>query len=118
MAMVPHERSLVDRFRDKPFALLGVNADSSPEELRRVQETKQINWRSWSDGRRGPIASKFRVKGFPTLLLIDPHGIIRYTQLGKPRDSDLERAIGDLISEAEQELKRKTAARAFSDNDS
>jgi hypothetical protein len=25
--MIPHERSLVERLKDKPFALLGVNSD-------------------------------------------------------------------------------------------
>ena len=27
MAMLPHEKELVERLKDKPFALLGINSD-------------------------------------------------------------------------------------------
>src|SRR5262245_8315779 len=118
MAMVPHERSLVERFQNRPFVLLGVNADNSPKELRRLQEEKKINWRSWWDGRPGPIAATFRIQGFPTLYLIDPEGIIRQMALGRPGDSDLENAIKLLIQEAEEDVKPKTAARTLAANDS
>jgi hypothetical protein len=33
MAMVPHERSLVKRLESKPFALLGVDLDDTPEKM-------------------------------------------------------------------------------------
>ena len=32
--MYPHERSLVKRLKDKPFALIGVNSDANKETLR------------------------------------------------------------------------------------
>jgi hypothetical protein len=112
MAMVPHERSLVERFQNKPFALLGVNADRSVGEFRRVQEEKQINWRSWWDGNPGRISSRFQVQGFPSLFLLDHNGVIRNASVGRPRDSDLENAIERLIREAEEDGNRKTTADA------
>ena len=36
--MYPHERSLVKRLADKPFALVGVNSDGNKEELKKVME--------------------------------------------------------------------------------
>ena len=30
--MYPHERSLVERLKDKPFALIGVNSDTDKDE--------------------------------------------------------------------------------------
>ena len=32
--MYPHERSLVERMKDKPFALIGVNSDVDKKKLR------------------------------------------------------------------------------------
>ena len=32
--MYPHERSLVKRLKDKPFALIGINSDEDKEKLR------------------------------------------------------------------------------------
>jgi hypothetical protein len=58
MAMVPHEKELVQRLKDKPFALLGVNADGDRDEVKKAVEKKGITWRSWWDGREGPIATR------------------------------------------------------------
>jgi hypothetical protein len=35
--MIPHERSLVEKWKDKPFALIGVNSDgtNSPKKVSR-----------------------------------------------------------------------------------
>jgi hypothetical protein len=108
MAMVPHERSLVERLQGKPFALLGVNVDPSPEALARAQNAHGITWRSWWDsGRR--IASKYRVGSYPSLFLVNHDGIIRQTYRGKPRDADLESDVMRVIAEAEADTKRRAA---------
>ena len=44
--MYAHERSLVKRLEDKPFALLGVNSDANKEELKKAMEKEHITWRS------------------------------------------------------------------------
>jgi hypothetical protein len=104
MAMVPHERSLVTKLQGRPFALLGVNVDPSKEDLKEAQERKKITWRSFWDNRKR-IASKFKVRGYPTLLLIDHKGVIRQVILGRPDDVDLEKDIMQLIQEAESSPK-------------
>ncbi len=48
--MYPHERSLVKRLADEPFALLGINSDSDRQELKKVLAKEKITWRSWWDG--------------------------------------------------------------------
>ena len=40
--MYPHERSLVKRLKDKPFALIGVNSDADLDELREVRVDKEL----------------------------------------------------------------------------
>src|SRR5262245_26861873 len=55
MKMVPHERSLVKRLEEKPFALLGINLGESRKICKKGEEKNQMTWRSFFDGRNGPI---------------------------------------------------------------
>jgi hypothetical protein len=95
MAKVPHERSLVNRMQGRPFALVGVNLDETRERQKKVEAKREINWRSWFDGRLdGPIFKEYRVSGLPCVYLIDARGIIRYKQVeGKGLDLAIERLL-------------------------
>ena len=100
--MYPHERSLVKRLAGKPFVILGVNSDPK-ERLKQVIKKEQITWRSWWDGgdTSGPIASKWKVNGWPTLYLVDHKGVIREKWVGSPGDKIMDRSIDKLVKEAE-----------------
>jgi hypothetical protein len=98
MAMVPHERSLVKRLEGKPFALLGVNFDDSKKELKKVEEDNKITWRSFFDGRTGPIAKKWRIESIPTIYVLDHKGVIRYKNV---RDKAMDDAVDALLKEIE-----------------
>ena len=78
--MYPHERSLVKRLADKPFALIGVNSDRDKEKLKVRMEEESITWRSfWNGGgTRGPISTRWNVSGWPTIYVLDHEGVIRY----------------------------------------
>jgi len=79
MALVPKERSLVERLEGKPFVLLGINGDEDREQAKKAAERERMTWRSWWDGSPpGPIAEAWNVKGWPTLYLLDREGIIRF----------------------------------------
>jgi hypothetical protein len=98
MAMVPHERSLVQRLQDKPFALIGVNLDVDSEVLQRVQQDKEINWRSfWDDGRK--IARRWSVSGIPHVAVLDAKGVVRYQPEGGLDLTELEAVIDKLVAE-------------------
>jgi hypothetical protein len=98
--MFGRERSLVQRFTGEPFVLLGVNADESPERLRRIQERAQLNWASWWDGPGGEIAAAWGVDRYPAFFVIDSRGVIRWRQFGVPPEGVLERKIEELLQEA------------------
>jgi hypothetical protein len=99
--MYPHERSLVKRLENKPFALVGVNSDASKEELKRIMEKEKITWRSFFDGGStgGPIATRWNIQGWPTLYLLDAKGVIRYQDL---RGRDLDAAVDHLLKEVDR----------------
>src|SRR5206468_10813642 len=87
--MYPHERSLVEKLKDKPFVILGVNSDASRDLVKQVSEKEKLTWRSFWDGgsTNGPIASRWNVSGWPTLYLIDHNGVI-VRQTG-PKDDEM-----------------------------
>jgi hypothetical protein len=98
--MYPHERSLVERMKAKPFVLLGVNSDQDRAALKEVVKREQITWRSfWNGGMAGPIPSQYGVRAWPTLFLIDAKGIIRHKWEGAPSARVLDDAIEALLGE-------------------
>jgi hypothetical protein len=106
--MYPHERSLVKKLADKPFALVGVNSDQDLKALKEVLEKEQITWRSFwngSQGTGGPISSDWNVRGWPTMYVIDHKGIIRHKYVGSPGPQVLDAAIDTLVALAEKESK-------------
>src|SRR6185312_2271743 len=105
--MYPHERSLVSKLENKPFVLLGVNSDRDRAALKKTMEKEKITWRSfWNGGStQGPISTRWAVRGWPTLYLIDQKGILRAKYLGSPGEKALDEKLDELIKEAEEGKK-------------
>jgi peroxiredoxin len=94
--MIPHERSLVKKLENQPFALIGVNSDKDLEDLKTKLAKEQMTWRHFRDGGTdGPIARAWNVHGWPTTYVIDQDGIIRGKDL---RDEEAEKAIESLLA--------------------
>ena len=103
--MYPHERSLVKKLADDPFAIIGVNSDADLEGLQKTLEEEKITWRSFWNGPTGPpgpIATNWGVHGWPTMYLIDHEGIIRHKWIGSPGDEVLDEAIDVLVAKAKE----------------
>jgi hypothetical protein len=103
--MYPHERSLVKRLENRPFALIGVNSDTNKEELKQVLEKENITWRSfWNGpkGTRGPISEEWKVRGWPTIYVLDGNGVIRYRDV---RGEAMDRAVDELLAELDKGKK-------------
>ena len=97
--MYPHERSLVAKFADQPFALVGVNSDQDREGLKKVLADEHITWRSfWNGGStEGGIAGQWNVNSWPTIYVMDAKGVIRFKNV---RGEELEKALETLLAEA------------------
>ena len=79
--MYPHERSLVEKLKDKPFALIGVNSDTDKKKLKERMEKEKITWRSfWNgpEGTGGPISKKWNVHGWPTIYVLDQDAALAF----------------------------------------
>jgi RNA polymerase sigma-70 factor (ECF subfamily) len=104
MKLIPHERALVARLEDKPFAIVGVNGDVEPEALSKAIKETGILWRSFQDKRAGQeaISVEWKVFGWPTLYLIDHRGVIRKRWIGAPPAEILDRETDQLVEAALQ----------------
>ena len=97
--MYPHERSLVEKLKDEPFNLIGVNSDKDLDEIRKIVKDKDLTWRSfWNgpDGTRGPISQAWNVSSWPTIYVLDAEGVIRFKN---PRGDQIDAAIDGLLAE-------------------
>ncbi len=96
--MLPHERSLTEDLKDKPFAIVGVNSDKK-EKLVEMVKDGTTTWRNFTNEQSyGKISDQWGVRGWPTIYVLDHNGVIRHKSLrGKP----LEAAIMALVAEAE-----------------
>ena len=97
VAMIPHERAMVERLKDDPFVLVSISADEELETLKEFLGKEPMPWPQWWSGRDGGIVEDWDVEQFPTTYLIDAKGIIRFKDL---RDEELETAVRGLLKEA------------------
>lgn len=94
--MIPHERSLVKQFGPQGFSLVGVNGDPDREAVVEFVRKNEMSWPSfWQEGANGPISKRFNQRSWPTLYLLDRHGVIRYRNV---RGEALDKAIQELLS--------------------
>ncbi len=102
--MYPHERSLVERLRAEPFALLGVNSDKDREALKSVLASEKITWRSfWNGGSTsGPISARWNVMSWPTIYVLDAEGRIRFKNV---RGEKLDAAVDQLLAESKTKAR-------------
>ena len=105
--MFPHERSLVAKYKDELFAIIGVNSDRDLEQLKEVRKAENITWRSfWNgpEGTSGPISAAWNVHGWPTLYVLDGAGVIRYKSVGSNEealDASIEKLRAEMKTAAE-----------------
>jgi len=99
--MLPHEKTLVERLKDEPFALLGINSDGDAETVKKILADESISWRQAIDGdTSGPLATQWNVHGWPTIYVIDAEGVIRFRDV---RDQAMEDAVVGLVAECKKD---------------
>jgi len=114
--MIPHERSLVEKWKDKPFALIGVNSDPTDtkeglDDWRKQAKEMGVTWRSFRDaGSKPAISETWKVQGWPTLYYIDHEGVIRHKDVRD--EKEMEKVLEEMIAKAEAAAKSKPAAGA------
>ena len=100
----PRQRELVEAYKARSFAVLGINSGDRLDVLKDLLAKKEVTWRCWFDGddplRPGPITARWNIVGFPTFIVLDHKGVIRFKDL-HPFDPQFGPTIDRLVREAE-----------------
>jgi thiol-disulfide isomerase/thioredoxin len=104
-AMIPHERKMVERLKGKPFELVSISCDTEKKALTDFLAKESMPWTHWWNGSEGNVLEDWDVHGFPTIFVLDAHGVIRHTDL---RDEELEKAVNALLGETEKKTAGQT----------
>lgn len=97
-AMIPHEREMVARLKDKPFVLVSISGDEKKETLVEFLKKNEMPWTHWWEG-RGGLMEDWDIQYFPTIYVLDAKGVIRHKDL---RGEKLEEAVNELLKEMEK----------------
>jgi thiol-disulfide isomerase/thioredoxin len=96
-AMIPHERKLVERLKEQPFALVSISADENKETLTEFLAKETMPWTHWWNGSAGGVLEEWDVWHFPTIYLLEAQGVMRHKDV---RGVALEEAVNSLLKEA------------------
>jgi peroxiredoxin len=97
--MYPYLRSMGEKYKGKPVALLGVSVDDDVKELVALAEKGETTWPIWWDGENaeGPLAARWVIRSMPTFYVLDRKGIIRNKGFLQP--GEIEAAVDMLVKE-------------------
>lgn len=98
-SMIPHEREMVKKHKDAPFALISVSGDEEKGTLKKFLETTDMPWVHWWDGQEGKIIKGWNIQAFPTIYVLDAEGVIRYKFVGVVK-KELDEAVDKLLTQA------------------
>ena len=96
-AMIPHERELVAKLKDKPFVLISLSADDKKETLTQFIEKEPMPWTHWwNGGAKGGAIEAYKVRFYPTIYVLDEKGVIRFKHV---RGDAMDKAVEELLKE-------------------
>jgi len=99
--MYPHERSLVNEMKGRPFSLIGVNSDQDLGKIREIVKKKKLNWRSFQNQPKGAasaISQAWAVRGWPTIVVLD--AAMKITYRGHDGDAAIKK-VKELVTALE-----------------
>jgi thiol-disulfide isomerase/thioredoxin len=98
VALHPIERKLVDKYRSRPFVMLGVSRDVKVDTLKADTASGEITWRCWWDGQYGPIREAWNAHGIPRIILLDDKHIFQNVAFSRfTTQEEFEQAIEPLL---------------------
>jgi len=95
---IPTVKNVKKKFANKGFELVGISSDDDEDVWRTFVESKQMDWHEYID-LSGDVLQAFNIDSFPTYIVLDKDGVIRYRQsgFGDATEGDLEDAINKAL---------------------
>ena len=111
-ASVPALRNLNKKYAGKPFQLVSVSSDDDEDVWKTFIKAEHMEWSQYID-LPGSVLHAFKVESFPTFVVMDKDGVIRFRQSGESpmTEVELEDAINKYLKK-ESDPKLAAAAAA------
>jgi hypothetical protein len=93
--MIPHERKLVERPRDKAFKLISVSVDDTRDVLTKFLAKEKMPWVHMWNGAKGGLVDHYQIESYPTIYILDAKGIIRFKHV---RYEEMDQAVDTLLN--------------------
>lgn len=109
---VPTLRNLNKKFVGKSFQLIGISSDDDEEVWRTFIAAQHMDWSEYIDSSE-EVLRAFKIESFPTYIVLDKDGVIRFRQsgFGPTTELDLEEAINKALKrESDPKLAAAVAA--------
>src|SRR5882724_12671413 len=99
--MLPHNVQMVEKYRDQPFAVLGVSSDARGRSgLAEIVKQHELNYPSAVDGADlGGLERAYQVMTHPTTFLVNKKGLICAKFEGYVEPQRLTAAVEKLLKE-------------------
>src|SRR5262249_25029221 len=91
---MPQVQQLSEDFKKEPVVVLGMNTDAEEKDARFVAEKMNI---AYPVLRANGLQEKYKVEGFPTLIIIDQQGIVHDVHVGS--SATLRKDVGNVIKD-------------------
>jgi len=95
---VPTLQNLQKKYAGKGLELVGVSSDDDEDVWRTFIEAQKMNWTEYID-LSGEILQSFKIESFPTYIVLDKDGVMRFRQsgFGETTQQELEDAINKAL---------------------
>jgi thiol-disulfide isomerase/thioredoxin len=95
---VPVLRNLQKKYASKGFQLVGVSSDDDEDVWRTFIESQKMGWTEYID-LQGEVLEAFKIESFPTYIVLDKDGVMRFRQsgFGDTTAGELEDAINKAL---------------------
>ena len=113
----PYLRLMHELYRNWPLSIVSVETGASREGARRMRTNEKLTFPSFWDPptpefRDGTIAASWRVRGWPSVFILDANGVIQFVDL---RDEDLLKAVRqvlwDVVEQADYKATKGSKAK-------
>jgi thiol-disulfide isomerase/thioredoxin len=98
---VPSLRNLQKKYTGKGFQLVSVSSDNDEDVWRTFVEAQKMDWTEYID-LSGEVLEAFKIDSFPTYVVLDKDGVMRFRQsgFGETTQGELEDAINKALKRA------------------
>jgi thiol-disulfide isomerase/thioredoxin len=110
-ASVPILKELQKKYNGKAFQLISISSDDDEDVWKTFIQSQHMDWTEYLDS-SSTVLEAFKVDSFPTYIVMDKDGVIRFRQSGlsSMTQGDLEEAINKALKRTSDPALAKAAA--------